>query len=68
MLFLFLSELLEHGAPAGILRDARGAGIELEPAALGGDGDAERVARENHLGRAALGTPGRPVWHSSHVP
>ena len=41
--------------PREILRDARGACVELEAAALGRDGDAQRVARENHLGGAALG-------------
>ena len=40
--------------PRAVLRDARGARVELEAAALGRNGDAQRVARENHLRRPAL--------------
>ena len=47
----------------------RRAGVELEAAALGRDGDAQRVAREQQLGRAVLGgAAGRPVRHASQVP
>src|SRR5687767_3623589 len=54
MFFLFFRKFLKDRAPAKILGDTRGAGVELEAAALGRDRDAQRVARENHLGGAAL--------------
>src|SRR5688572_5198721 len=54
MLLLFFGKFLEDGAAASILRDTRGAGVELKPAALGRDRDAQRVARKNHLGRTTF--------------
>ena len=54
MLLLLLGELLEHAPPARILGHPRAARIELQAAPLGGDGDAQRVAREQQLGRAAF--------------
>ena len=60
MLLLFLRELLEDAAAAGVLGHSRAARIELQAAALGGDGDAQRVAREQQLGRAAFDRRGAP--------
>ena len=54
MFLLFFGQLLKNRAAARVLRDARRARIELEPAALGRDRDTQRVARENHLRRPAL--------------
>ena len=53
-MLLFFGEALEHLPPARILGDARGAGVELEPAALGGNRNAQRVAREEQLARRAF--------------
>src|SRR5688500_13557841 len=54
-MFLFLfGQLLKHRASPEILRNARGACVELEPAALGRNSDTQCVAGENHLRRAAL--------------
>jgi hypothetical protein len=68
-MFLLPGELVEDLLPAGILRDARGPRIELEPAALGGNRNPERVTREQELrggsllGRRPTGAAGlaRPV-------
>ena len=65
----FLGELQQHGAGARVAGDPRGAGVEVAAAALGGDGDAQGVAREQQLGlplgrrRRAAGPAGlaRPV-------
>ena len=58
-MFLFLlGQLVEHSPSARIPGDARRAGIELEAAPLGGDGDAQRVAGKEQLGRAILGVDG----------
>src|SRR5262249_16214798 len=46
--------LLEDAAAAGVAGDARGARVELEAAAFGCDGDAERIAREQQLRHAAF--------------
>src|ERR1043165_911056 len=54
MFFLFRGEVLEDLAPAGIARHARGAGEELEAAALGVDGAAQRVARKEQIGMSRL--------------
>ena len=59
VLLLFLGELLEDAAAAGVARHARGARVELEPAAFGRDRDAQRVAREQQLGRRRLRPPAR---------
>jgi hypothetical protein len=59
--FLLLGQLLEDAAPARVARDLRRARVELEPAALGGNRDAQRVAREEQLGDRLVGhrrTPG----------
>src|SRR5207342_1977259 len=48
---LFDGELLEYAAASRIARHARRTRVELEAAALGRDGDAERVAREHRVGR-----------------
>ena len=49
--FLLLAgQPLEHLLAARIAREPRRARIELEAAALGRDGDAQRVAREDRLG------------------
>src|ERR1051325_2181847 len=50
MLLLFRRQIVEHLAAARITRHARRARVELEPAAFGGDGDAQRVAREQQVG------------------
>ena len=55
MLALLLGQPLEDASAARVARQARGAGIELEPAALGGDRNAQGVAREQQLGRPSLG-------------
>ncbi len=53
--FAFLGrQPLKHSAPARIAREARRALVELQPAALGRDGDAQSVAGEHQLGRAAV--------------
>src|SRR5262249_59982632 len=54
MLFLFLRKFLEDGPSARVLRKRRGAIVKVEPAALGRDRDAERVAGEHQLGRGAI--------------
>ena len=54
VLFFLSGELLEHTAAARILGHPRAAGIELQAAPLRGDGDSQRVAREQQLGGAAL--------------
>src|SRR5262245_38703817 len=61
---LFAGQLREHAPAAGIARDRGGAGVELEAAALGGDRDAERIAREEQLGRTPVdggALPARPA-------
>ena len=55
MLLLLRRQILKHLAAARIARDLRGAGVELEAAALGGNRDAQRVAREHEIGVAVLG-------------
>ena len=55
MFLLFLGKLLKHGASARVLRDARGTRVKLQPAALGCDGDAQRISGKNQLRRPALG-------------
>ena len=62
---LLFGQLLEDMAAAAVLDQARRPGIELTAAALGGDGDAHRVAGEQQLRVAGLGLrrrvrPGRP--------
>ena len=61
---------LEHVAAPRVGRQARRAEVELEAAALGGDRDAQRVAREDELGHRAVQCrrPVLPVRHSSQVP
>src|SRR5262249_1072283 len=54
VLFLLFGQLLEDRAPPRVARQARGARVELEAAALGGDRHAQRVAREDELGRRAV--------------
>src|SRR5690606_13146563 len=51
VLLLLFGELLEDRTPPRILRDLGGAGVELEPAALGRDRDPQRVAREDERRR-----------------
>ena len=62
VLLLFVGELLEHAAAARVARERGRARVELEAAALGGDRDPQRVAREEQLGRRAVdrrrGRPG----------
>ena len=60
MLLLLLRELLEDAAAARVLGHSRAARIELQPAALGGDRDAQGVAREQQLGRPAFDRRGAP--------
>ena len=48
-------QLLEHVAAARVLHQRGGPGVELAAAAFGGNGDAQRVAREQQLGIAAVG-------------
>ena len=47
-------ELAEDLPRARILHELDAASVEFHAAALGGDGDAHRVAREQHLGRGRL--------------
>src|SRR3954471_463046 len=55
-MFLFLGgKVVEDLATAGVLGHARRAGVELEPAALGGNRDAERVPREHQIAVAMVG-------------
>ena len=54
MMLFFLGETMEHAAAARVLGDARRARVELEAAALGGNGDAQRVARKQQLARRAF--------------
>ena len=69
MLLLFGREVLEDLAGPDVLDQLGAPRIELEPAALGGDGDAQRVAGEHRLGGgggtrrpvAALAVLARPV-------
>ena len=49
MLLLFPGQTLEDAPAARVLRQARSPGVELQPAALGGDGDAQRVPGEQQL-------------------
>ena len=49
MLLLLRREILEHLAAARIARHARRAGIELQPAALGRNRDAQRITREQQI-------------------
>ena len=58
MLLLLFGEFLENRAAPSVLRDARSARVEFEPASLGGDGNAQRVARKNHFAGTA-GESGR---------
>src|SRR4051812_16699147 len=54
MLLLFGRELLKHRAAARIPGQAGGAGVELEAAALRGNGHAQRVPREHQLRHRAV--------------
>src|SRR5262249_8033121 len=54
VLLLFAGETLEDLAAARVGRQPRGARVELEPAPLGGDRDAQRIAGEHPLGRLAV--------------
>src|SRR5207237_9426857 len=49
MLLLLRREILEHLAAARIARHARRAGVELQPAALGRNRDAQRITREQQI-------------------
>src|SRR5262249_59115585 len=49
MLLFFFGKLLEDRAPARVLRERRGAIVEVEPAAFGRNRDAERVAGKHQL-------------------
>src|SRR5205814_3196060 len=49
MLLLFGREIVEHLPAAGVFRNARGARVELETAALGCDRNPQRVAREQQV-------------------
>ena len=60
VLLLFRRQVLEHLAGARVARHLGGAGVELEAAALGGDGDAQRVAREHQVAVAVVGGGGAP--------
>ena len=55
ILLRLFRELLKDGAPARILRDPRRARVELEPAALGRDGDTQGIAGKHHLSGSAFG-------------
>ena len=68
VLLLLARQILENLAAARVLGDAGGAGVELQAAALGGDRDAQRVAREEQVAYGPAGLPYRPVRHSSQVP
>ena len=54
MVLFFLGETMKHVPAARVLGDPRRAGVELEPAALGRDRDAQRVARKQQLAGRAL--------------
>ena len=67
LLFLF-RELLEDAAAARVAGDARGAGVEIEPAPFGRNSDPKRVAREQKLRHTFFGDLRPPVWQPSQVP
>ena len=52
---LLVGQLLEDAPAAHVLRRSRGARVELEAAALGGDRNPDRIAREHHLAGRRLG-------------
>ena len=54
MIDFVFGEPLEDAAGAVVAGQRLGAGVELAAAALGGDGDAQRVAGEHALGRFAV--------------
>src|SRR5262245_6267651 len=57
MLALFRCQLLKDSPAAGILRQARGSGIELIAAFLGRNRDAQCITREHELGRSPVHRP-----------
>src|SRR5580704_2508044 len=61
MLPLFRGKLLEDRPSARVGRHAGGARVELQAAALGGDRDAQRVPREDQLGRRTVDRRGLPA-------
>ena len=68
MLLLLLGQLLEHAPSALILRHPCPARVELEAAALGGDGNPQRVPGEQQLGGAAFNRRRPSQRHASQVP
>src|SRR5439155_16903700 len=56
VLLLFRRQIMEYLATSRIARDFRGAGVELEPAALGRDCNPQRIAGEQEVRVAGLGT------------
>ena len=68
MLFSSRASSLEDGPAAGP-SERRRARVELEAAALGGNRDTKRIAREDRSVVApSTGGDVRPVRHSSQVP
>src|SRR6266545_4885336 len=55
VLFLFRRQIVKHLAAARIACDLCGARVELEPAALGGNRDTQRIAGEQEVRVAGLG-------------
>ena len=55
MLFFLFRELLEDAATSRVAGDARGAGVEIEPAPFGRNRDPKRVAREQELRHTFFG-------------
>ena len=54
MLLLLGRELFEHAPAARVAGQCGGAGIKLQPTPFGRDGNAQRVAGKDQLGRPAL--------------
>src|SRR5436190_6217127 len=55
VLLLFRRQIMEYLAASRIARDFRGAGVELEPAALGRDCNPQRIAGKQEVRVAGLG-------------
>ena len=65
---LFLRQLLEDSAAARVVRFACRAGVEVEAASLGGNGDTESIAAKSISVAPSSATGAGPVLHASHVP
>ena len=69
VLALLLGQLLEHGAAARVAGNRCGTRIELQPAPLRGDRDAQGVpAKSNSVVLPSMAGAFRPVRQFSHSP